>query len=80
MQNKHLKAFNELLFMIYDTAPHTAPGDKKMMEAVNLKEESRVSCPSLRRLKVLYRDYCAVQGNVGHKMWSWYCDRLAVCD
>lgn len=66
--------------MIYDTIAHAAPGDKKMMEAVNLKEESGVSCPDLKTIKVLYRDYCAVQGNVSHKMYSWYCDPIATCD
>jgi len=51
-----------------------------MMEAVNLKEESGVSCPDLNTIRVLHRDYCARQGNVSHKMWSWYCDPIATCD
>lgn len=60
--------------MIYGKIAHTVPGDKKMMEAVNLKEESGVSCPDLKTTRLLYRDYCAVHGSVSHKMWSWYCD------
>lgn len=61
---------------MYGTVAHTAPGDKKMMEVANIREESGVSCPDLKAVEVLYRDYCAVRGNVSHKMCSWYCDSV----
>lgn len=41
--------------MIYGTIAHTAPGDKKMMEAVNFKEESGVSCPDLKTKSPIQR-------------------------
>uniref|UniRef100_A0A8B9Q7F8 Cysteine rich hydrophobic domain 1 n=1 Tax=Apteryx owenii TaxID=8824 RepID=A0A8B9Q7F8_APTOW len=34
----------------------TASGDKKMMEPVNLKEESGVSCPDPKTIRVLYSE------------------------
>lgn len=66
--------------MIHETIAHIAPGDKKMLEVVNLKEESGVSSSALQTLRVPHSDYCAVQGNTGHKMCSWYCDPIAACD
>lgn len=48
----------------------SAPGDKKVMEPVSLKNKSGISCPEPKTIRVSYRDYCAAQGNVSHKMCS----------
>lgn len=39
--------------MIYGPMACTAPGDKKMTEPVNLKEESGASCPDLKTIRRL---------------------------
>lgn len=65
---------------MYGTVAHTAPGDNKIMELVNLRGESGVSCPDLKAVKVPYRDYCVARGNVSHKMCSPYCDPIATRD